>query len=260
MSLRKENRINSYKNTSRTEIEKKKRVEGIIQLRKDKRDDQLQKRRNICVDFEDNSVEDKVPEEAQLTIGGILRGIKNVNQPDEQLAATREARKILSKQINPPIRLFKNKQILSHLVSFLSWYNNHEMLFEASWTLTNIASGNSDDTSAVYESNAIPPLIKLLDPSIIRVAEQAMWALGNISGDCAKFRDAVLDQGILDKLCNLANYALQNVSTQISLLRNLAWTIANLCRSRQHPTKMEYIRCIIPLIINLIQLNDRKVI
>lgn len=46
------------------------------------------------------------------------------------------------------------------------------MLFEASWTLTNIASGNSDDTSAVYESNAIPPLIKLLDPSIIRVAEQ----------------------------------------------------------------------------------------
>ena len=44
---------------------------------------------------------------------------------------------------------------------------------------------------------------------------KAMWALGNISGDCAKFRDAVLDQGILDKLCNLANYALQNVSTQV---------------------------------------------
>lgn len=101
------------------------------------------------------------------------------------------------------------------------------MQFEACWALTNIASGSSDQTAAVVQEGAIPRLQALLSSPRIDVAEQAVWALGNIAGDGPVTRDMVLSNSVLPDLLQLIK-----PTTSLSLLRNTVWAISNLCRNK----------------------------
>jgi len=57
-----------------------------------------------------------------------------------------------------------------------------DVQFEAAWALTNIASGSPTQTRAVVKAGAVGPFVKLLSVKHVNVAEQAVWALGNIAG------------------------------------------------------------------------------
>lgn len=152
----------------------------------------------------------------------------DVNDPSV-LEGIRAFRRLLSVESNPPCQQVIDSGALPHFVRLLAC-DNAEIQFEAAWALTNVASADSDCTTAVADSGAIPHLVALLRSGDPNVREQCAWCLGNISGDSPTLRDTVLQSGAMEGiLLNIAQPA------SPGLLGNVVWTLSNLCRGKPQP-------------------------
>ncbi len=103
------------------------------------------------------------------------------NDQDRQFTATQLTRKILSRERHPPIDIVIQAGIVPRCNQFLANHDNADLQFEAAWVLTNIASGNQTQTNVVVDAGAVEPFIEMLRSPYNHIAEQAIWALGNIA-------------------------------------------------------------------------------
>ena len=164
---------------------RRRRTEVTVEIRKHKREDTLQKRRNVPQAGETSTDEDSDIKASDMTTASLETIVEKANSPEPatQLAAVQAARKLLSSDRNPPIDALINSGILPVLVRCLNCADNPSLQFEAAWALTNIASGTSAQTQAVVQASAVPLFLNLLTSPHQNVCEQAVWALGNIIGD-----------------------------------------------------------------------------
>ncbi|XP_076665643.1 karyopherin alpha3 [Andrena cerasifolii] len=248
------NRMMVFKNKGKDQDEmRRRRNEVTVELRKNKREESLQKRRNVPIT--DSTDEDDVDKHlAKISLTELVVNAGS-SDPNVQLEAVQSARRLLSSDRNPPIDPLIDSGILPVLVRCLQQHNSSSLQFEAAWALTNIASGTSPQTQAVVNAGAVPHFLHLLLSSQQNVCEQAVWALGNIIGDGPTSRDYVINLGIVQPLLTFIK-----PDIPISFLRNVTWVIVNLCRNKDPPPPVKTIKDILPALNMLIHHTDINIL
>jgi importin subunit alpha-1 len=258
------------KKTIDAEVNRAKRAEQTVQLRKDKREESINNRRKTeittlantaasatqdILNKPDLSQQERAAEMQQrLKVLPELVRMLHSDEQAKQVEATTQFRKLLSIERQPPIQEVIDCNVVPRLVQFLTFNANPVLQFEAAWALTNIASGTTKHTRVVIDAGAVNIFVQLLQSHNDDVKEQAVWALGNIAGDSAHCRDLVLQAGALEPLLSLCT-----PNAKITMLRNATWSLSNLCRGKPQPP-FEQVQRALPVLAQLIWSKDDEVL
>lgn len=105
---------------------RQRRHEVTVELRKSKKDDQIFKRRNIQETEVTSPLQEKNGQSpgATMDIDEVVAGMKS-NDPKIQFQFTQIARKILSREQNPPIDVIIDHGVVPILVKFLENFDKY---------------------------------------------------------------------------------------------------------------------------------------
>uniref|UniRef100_A0A3Q3SEA9 Importin subunit alpha n=1 Tax=Mastacembelus armatus TaxID=205130 RepID=A0A3Q3SEA9_9TELE len=254
-----EERFSKFKNKGKDPTKlREKRITECVELRKAQKNESFLKRRNIALSsLPDEQALSPVSTSSVVPSLSIKEITKNVNSEcrESQIRGCQAARKMLSQECNPPLKEIIDAGLLSRFVAFLAMDDEPVLQFEAAWVLTNIASGTSWHTQQVVEHGAVPIFISLLASPMLHISEQAVWALGNIAGDGSAYRDVLIE-------CNVIPALLARISpdTPVGYLRNLTWTVSNLCRNKNPFPPLSAVMQLLPSLIQLLHHSDKDIL
>jgi len=252
------------------------REEQQVELRQQKKDELLNKKRNLSLST--SNISNFLPMKEKL----FNNDLEQIHQ------GVYEFRSLLSVEDSPPIQpvidsgcvpRFVELMDISFLTSQSMTINGipinkiqqdmtefnvvteliNKIRVEAAWVITNISSGTTQQTKVVIDSDAVPLLVQMLLDTNDAVLDQSVWALGNIAGDSEGMRDTILETGALSLILNLLLKLYEN-TTHIKIVRNLTWLLSNLNRGRNPSPKNENMNASLEILFKLIEIRDPEVV
>jgi hypothetical protein len=238
----------SFKQTVNAQACRHGRVETSIKLRKEKKEQLLKKRRYRT---NESSSPDKVspPQDLSLArvhlwrvIETIKAGTCNVEIVEAATASTKRIRKVLAATGDKTSNAATEVVRAGLLTVFINAAqvpdgdrnaDTYEPLwslkFELTWCINNLAV-NGKEADILESAGSLDTLSSLTFSPNPLVRDQAIWAVGNIAGGDAKYREAILYHS------NLMKGLTENLikPSSISLLNNTVWTISNLLQVGQN--------------------------
>lgn len=238
---------------------RRRREEGVVELRKQKRSDHVVKKRAMLnsgtihavdsgalVDGVFNFTNEMIPMElAQIfpelvrpdldeyaRLGLLCEYIATLNEIEPLKFAISVLRQILSVDQGAPIDFVGANPVVVRLVALLATPNDNEFVFDAAWILTNLATGDAQTVAALVNAGVIEAsaaLLKEEDPAIL---DQVIWLLSNIAGDDVAYRDRVIAAGVGESTVKRIE---TRPSMEAQFLSNLCWLLSNLCRGKPPP-------------------------
>ncbi|OMJ92462.1 hypothetical protein SteCoe_4802 [Stentor coeruleus] len=229
---------------------KQKHEENIIELRKQKRINQVIKKRllqknteslssesypqvseyiNFSPSLLTKSLSEKCPELLNSDLSSserlflLIKHIQSLEDPSDLLDPIKTLRNILSQDKVCPIHLFMHTEITTKLIKTLN-INNKILQIECLWCLINLASGPSHIIKKLLNNNIKEPLKKLLSNTDLEILHYTIWCIGNLVGDSSYSRLTLID--FIPLLLDLINKIPQN------LWNNIIWTLSNFCRGK----------------------------
>lgn len=117
------------------------------------------------------------------------------------------------------------------MIEYVKQNQYPQLQLEATWALTNVASGTSIQCQSIVDKGGIPLFVNLLKSSNLGTVEQAIWAIGNIASDCVTYRDNIIrNEGIANLVAVIKNNMQEN-----NIIKHGAWALSNLCRGNPLP-------------------------
>lgn len=190
-------------------------------------------------------------------VAQMVGALRQPNDSRSLLAALTEVRQALASSSRPPIQEVIALGGVSALVDCLARDGTSELAkLEAAWSLANIAAGSSEQTAVVVGAGAPEALFAALrvpEPGH-ELADQCLWAFGNIAGDSADLRDQMLKAGVVGVLGELYSrmpgFSWDELARQ-QVLRTLTWVMSALCHGTPAP-KLEDVDCAFDYFVQVI--------
>lgn len=232
-----EYRKKEFKRGIDTEKSRRKREDESNSIRKNKRSENLQKRRrrNDHPSPRDGSVPSKILEDDPID----PKCVKSIYSDNTVMAldGLKYVRKIISDEVDPKIGTVVSMGIVPKLVEYLTYVQYPDHQYEAAWILTNMVSGKSKIAQPIIERTQIGPymleLMKQINNKALRI--QAIWCLSNIAGESTKYRDAILQQRGLEILLCILDHEISYEKRDIYAIRMEVWALSNFLRFSPSP-------------------------
>lgn len=190
-------------------------------------------------------------------IAELVAALRQHRGPSALAALTEMRQALASCSGPPPIQEIIALGGVSALVDCLARDCTPELAkLEAVWSLANIAAGSSEQTAVVIEAGAPEALfavLRLPEPGH-ELADQCLWAFGNIAGDSAELRDKMLRAGVLvavgELYSRMPGFSWDQRARQ-QVLRTLTWVMSALCSGSPAP-QLEDVDCAFDYFIQVI--------
>lgn len=212
IATRIEERAKAFQRSGDLEEVKRRREEGQVELRKQKRSEQAAKRRALLPSS-------PVPLTAQ-SLAALVQSIRTGGEAE----AVREVATLLAGE-EAPLMEAVSLGVIPLFVGLLE--GEETVATNAAWALNNLSAGPSEATAAIVHIQGLPVLCQALDRPSAPLVDYCICTLANICGDSVAYRDLVISQGVPEKVFRLLR-APQD--TDIAFVDNMTWLLSQFFR------------------------------
>ncbi|VDK87686.1 unnamed protein product [Litomosoides sigmodontis] len=114
----------------------------------------------------------------------------------------------------------------------------------------------STHTEGIVKSGVVPYLVDLIGNPDREMRELTLFALGNIAAECSEYRDLCIACGMAEKMTMMPD----GCTMTLMEARCAVWAASNLCRGKDPPVDLAKIAVLLPLFNEALYSNDTLII